>query len=76
MIIFQDLAKIIINLGVILVSFGSVLWVLAKLPFLGKLPGDVLFKKANFTVYLPIGTMILLSLIFSLLLTAIHLFKK
>ncbi|MFQ5674607.1 MAG: DUF2905 domain-containing protein, partial [bacterium] len=41
---------------------------LKQLPFLGKLPGDILIQKKNFTFYFPIATSILLSFILSLFL--------
>ncbi|EKD62720.1 MAG: hypothetical protein ACD_52C00080G0003 [uncultured bacterium] len=72
----QELSKIFVNLGVILVFFGSVLWLLSKLPFLGKLPGDILIKRENFTVYAPLTTMIIVSVAFSLVLTLIHFLKR
>jgi len=72
----QELSKIFLNLGIILVFFGSVLWLLGKLPFLGKLPGDILVKKDNFTLYAPLATMIIVSMVFSVVLTLIHLLKR
>jgi hypothetical protein len=46
-------------------------WV-SKIPF-GKLPGDVFFKRGNTSLYLPIATCILLSLLFSIV---IHFIRK
>jgi hypothetical protein len=40
-----------------------------KIPFIGKLPGDIHFKKGNFTFYFPITTCILLSILLSIILT-------
>jgi len=61
------LARFLILLGVILVVLGLALLLLPKIPGLGRLPGDIIIKRENFTVYFPLGTCILLSLILSLI---------
>jgi hypothetical protein len=63
----SDLARFLILLGVILVVLGLALLLLPKIPGLGRLPGDIIIKRENFTVYFPLGTCILLSLILSLI---------
>jgi len=44
-----------------------------KIPWIGKLPGDILIKKEKFTFYFPLTTSILISIILTLLFT---LFRK
>jgi uncharacterized protein HemY len=68
-----DLARVIILVGVSLVIIGFVMLAIPKLPFLGKLPGDILIKRENFTFSFPLTTSILISLIISLIL---YLFNK
>ena len=63
----SDLARFLILLGVILVVLGLALLLLPKIPGLGRLPGDIIIKRENFTVYFPLGTCILISLILSLI---------
>ena len=63
-----DIAKIIILLGVFLVVIGVILLFIGKVPFLGKLPGDVLIKKEHFTFYFPLTTGIIISILISLIL--------
>ncbi len=63
-----DIAKIIILLGVFLVVIGVILLFIGKVPFLGKLPGDVLIKKEHFTFYFPLASSIIISLLISLIL--------
>jgi hypothetical protein len=46
----------------LIVTFGP------RLPWLGRLPGDVYIKKENFSFYFPIGSSILLSLVLSFIL--------
>ena len=60
--------KLLIAIGLALAAVG-LLWTFAgKFPFLGKLPGDIRFERDNFSVYFPLGTCLLLSLLVSLLL--------
>lgn len=72
----QEIGRTIINLGIILIFVGGIFWLLGKLPFVGKLPGDIYIKKDNFSFYAPIGTMLLLSFLISLVLTLIANLKK
>lgn len=62
----QSMGKILIFMGAILVLFGLLLSLSSKLPF-GKLPGDIIIKKDNFTFYFPLATSILLSIILTVI---------
>jgi hypothetical protein len=63
----SDLARFLIVIGVILVVVGLALLLLPKIPGLGRLPGDIVIKRENFTFYFPLGTSILISVILSLI---------
>lgn len=63
----SDLARILIVIGVILVVVGLALLLLPKIPGLGRLPGDIVIKRENFSFYFPLGTSILISVILSLI---------
>ena len=63
----SDLARFLIIIGGILVLVGLALLLLPKIPWLGKLPGDIVIKRENFTFYFPLGTSILISVILSLI---------
>jgi hypothetical protein len=67
MIDMHNFGKILIFFGIILVVVGILFVFSAKIPWLGKLPGDIYIKKANFTFYFPLATSILLSIAFSLI---------
>ncbi len=69
----SDLARLLIIAGSILLILGLVLCLGPKIPWLGKLPGDITYQRGNFTFYFPLGTCILLSLILTLIL---YLFRK
>jgi len=64
---FSGLGKILIGFGGVLILIGLLLLLGNKIPGLGRLPGDFVFKKGNLTVYLPLGTCILLSLLLTLI---------
>jgi hypothetical protein len=70
---FNSIGRILIIGGIILILTGIVLTLWDKIPFLGKLPGDIIWKGKNFTFYFPIVTSIVLSIIISLIL---YLFEK
>jgi len=64
----QFLGKSLVLFGVILALVGLVLMFSDKIPFLGKLPGDIHIKRENFEFYFPITTSIVLSLVLSAIL--------
>jgi hypothetical protein len=70
---FQNLGKILILLGLILAVLGVLFLFMPKIPWLGRLPGDVFFRRGNFTVYFPWVTCLLISILFTLL---VGLFRK
>ena len=63
----NDVARMLIVTGGILVGVGILVFVMGKLPGIGRLPGDILVKKENFTFYFPLTTSILISIIVSLI---------
>jgi uncharacterized protein HemY len=60
-----DLGKSIIFIGIVLIIVGILMTMAGKIPGVGKLPGDILIKKENFSFYFPLTTCILLSIILS-----------
>lgn len=54
--------------GISLTIIGLAIYFSDKLPFLGRLPGDIVIKRENFTFYFPLATSIALSIILSLIL--------
>jgi len=69
----NDLGRSLIILGLLLVGIGLFLSYGGKFNFLGRLPGDFRVEKENFFFFFPLGTCLLISLLFSLLL---WLFKR
>jgi hypothetical protein len=63
-----EIGKSLIFIGTLIIIIGVVLLFNDRLPFnLGKLPGDISYKKENFSFYFPITTSILISIVLSLL---------
>ena len=73
MIGLGPLGKMLILLGVFVILIGLLLLFGEKIPWIGRLPGDILIRKKNFTFYFPLTTSILISIILTLLFT---LFRK
>jgi hypothetical protein len=63
-----DLGKLLILVGLALLGAGLLLTLAGKLPWLGKLPGDIFYKGDHVTVYFPLATCIVISVVLSLLL--------
>jgi len=62
-----EIGKSMIFIGIVIVIIGVILTFSDKLPFdLGKLPGDIIYKKENITFYFPITTSIIISIVLSL----------
>ncbi len=59
------MGKSLIIIGVILVVAGIFLTFGGGLPRIGRLPGDIIIQKKNFTFYFPIVTCILISIVLS-----------
>jgi Protein of unknown function (DUF2905) len=69
----SELGRLLIVAGAILVLVGVVFLLAPKLPWLGKLPGDLSYQRGNFSVYFPLGTCILISIILTLIM---YLFRR
>jgi hypothetical protein len=63
----NTLGRSLIVLGLIIVMVGAVLMLGAKLPWFGKLPGDIYIQKKNISVFFPITTSIIISIMLSLI---------
>ncbi len=64
----QYVGRLLVIVGVVTVIIGALLVFSGRLPWLGKLPGDIVIQRKNFTLYFPLATSILLSLLITLLL--------
>ncbi len=65
----SEMGRFLVIMGLILVGLGVLLWLGPKIPWLGKLPGDISWQRGRFTFYFPLGTCIVLSVVLTLLFT-------
>jgi hypothetical protein len=67
-----DLGRMLVVLGVVLVVVGGLLWLGGaaggKIPFVGRLPGDIHVQRGNWSFYFPLTTSILVSVVLTLFL--------
>lgn len=66
-----DIGRVLIILGGLVVVAGVILTFASRIPFLGRLPGDLFFRSGNVTVFFPIATMIILSIVLTILLNLV-----
>jgi hypothetical protein len=59
----QHIGKFFVILGIIIIAVGALLLLSGKLPWIGRLPGDILIQKKNITFYFPLATSILVSIL-------------
>lgn len=64
---FFQLGKILIVLGVVIAGVGLLFTLGGKIPWIGRLPGDIYIKRKNFTFYFPLATSLLISIILTLI---------
>lgn len=72
----EKLGKMLLIIGGIIALSGLVVLLLGKVGFIGKLPGDILIHRDNVTLYFPIVSFLLLSLILTIVLNIIFRFLK
>lgn len=73
----EIIGRSLIGLGLLLVLVGLAFVLLPRVPFLGRLPGDISIQRGGFSLYLPLATSLLVSLLLTLLLNLLlHLFHK
>ncbi|MEK7219766.1 MAG: DUF2905 domain-containing protein [candidate division NC10 bacterium] len=65
----DSLGKMLILVGVVLALLGGLLLVAGKIPYLGRLPGDIVIRRENWSFYFPLTTSILISILLTLLLS-------
>lgn len=63
-----DTGRLLIIAGILLVVTGIVFSMSGKIPFLGRLPGDIAIERENVSFYFPIATSIILSILLTIIL--------
>lgn len=73
----SSLARLLVGLGLLLILAGGIVYLLGRFGIpLGHLPGDFAWRRKNVSVYFPLGTSVLLSILLTLLLYLIAHFRK
>ncbi len=73
----NDLGRLLIGLGLVLLIAGGLLLLLGRTGVpLGRLPGDISYRGKNLSVYFPLGTSILLSILLSLVFYLLSRFRR
>ena len=68
----SQFGRLLILLGGVLLALGLCLTLFGRVPMLGRLPGDFVHRKGNFTLYVPLASSLLLSVLLTLLLALLR----
>ena len=71
----QPIGKMLVVFGIVMVGMGVLLMFSDKIPFLGKLPGDISIKRENIQFFFPITSSIIISMLLSATLWLFSYFK-
>ena len=63
-----ELGRTLIVIGLVMALVGVALVVAGRVPWIGRLPGDISIQRGNWTFYAPLGTSVLLSIVLTLVL--------
>jgi hypothetical protein len=64
----SDFGRVLIVLGLVLAATGVALTLAPRVPWLGRLPGDVQIQRGSWTFYFPLATSVLLSVVLTVIL--------
>ena len=64
----NDVGRMLVVFGVLIALVGVALLLLGRVPWLGRLPGDIHIERGNWTFYFPLATSLLLSAVLTLIL--------
>lgn len=67
----EPLGRLLLYIGIVLVLLGGFFMLAGKIPWFGRLPGDIVYRREGFAVFVPITTMILVSAVLTLLLNIV-----
>lgn len=72
----EGIGRVLIVAGAVIIILGLVLAFSGKLPFLGRLPGDILIRRDGFSFYFPVVTFLIISVIVTIIVNVVmRLFK-
>ncbi|MFL5712195.1 MAG: DUF2905 domain-containing protein [Chloroflexota bacterium] len=68
---FEPIGRVLIVIGLFITVLGAVMLLTPRVPWLGRLPGDFVIHGDNVTVYIPISTLFIVSVLLSVVLNVI-----
>ncbi len=68
----QSIGRLLLVIGLLVAVVGGALALGLRIPFLGQLPGDITIDRENVKVFIPLGSMIVLSLVLTLILNVLN----
>jgi DUF2905 family protein len=68
---FEPLGRALVIIGVFLAVLGAIMLLTPRVPWLGRLPGDIVIHRDDLTIYIPITTMLIVSVVLSVVLSLI-----
>ena len=68
---FDNFGRILVIVGLAIVAVGLLLMLGSRVPFLGRLPGDFHWQRDGMSIYLPLASSLLVSVVLSVLLTIV-----
>jgi hypothetical protein len=68
---FENLGKLLILAGIFIAILGTFFAFWSRIPFLGRLPGDIFLQKGNFRFFFPIMTCLMISSILTIIINPI-----
>ncbi len=72
----DGIGRALIGLGALLVVAGAIVLAAPKAPWLGRLPGDLLIQRPGFTVFIPLGSCLVVSVLLSIVLWVLSRFRS
>ena len=68
---FEPIGRALVLIGIFITVLGAVILLTPRIPFLGRLPGDIVIQRDGLTIYIPIATMLIVSVVLSIVLNVI-----
>jgi hypothetical protein len=63
----SDIGKLLVIFGLVIAAVGALLVIAGRIPWVGRLPGDIYIQRGNWTFYFPLATSLLLSVVLTLI---------
>jgi hypothetical protein len=67
----ETIGKSLVVIGAVLVLLGGLVWLLSKVPFMGRLPGDIRIERPGVTCLIPLASSIVISILLTVLVNLI-----